>query len=718
MSTFDNNNIMPRYTFIAILMTIIGVAVVVKSVYTMTVKRDYWMKVANQKEKHEAIELHPNRGNILSDKGELMASSLPEYKMYMDFKAGGEKKDSLWKEKVDSICDGLHEIFPEKTAAEFKAHLEEGHAKMSQNWPVWPKRVNFNTLQKVMQLPVFKLHKYVGGFHYNENNARKRPFGTLAYRTVGDMYGEMDKPRFGLEQSFDSVLRGTPGLYHKQQVRNRKLKFVDVEPIDGEDIVTTINVQMQDIAEKAVADEMKEINADVGVAIVMEVATGDIKAIVNLEKTPSGNLAERRNHAVADLLEPGSVFKTASVMVALDDGVVDTSYMVQTGNGQAMMHGAQMNDHNRASGGYGTISLSRALQVSSNIGISKVIDKFYQNDPQRFVDGLYRVGIGEDLKLPIIGYAKPNIRYPNQKNSKGERIWSGTTLPWMSIGYETQIPPISTLTFYNAIANNGKMMQPRLVKMRIKDDVATEIPPVVLKQQICKPSTLAKVQDMLYKVVHNGTGKKAKSESFAIAGKTGTAQIAKEKIGYKAGGLHYLVSFVGYFPADAPRYSCIVCLQKSGLPASGGTMSGWVFHNIAEGIMAHNLSMDIQSAQEDSTERRPTTLNGNLASAQTVLNHLGYRSIGRWANTDGASPFWGVVGMDPAQYLLDQKSATPRDVVPDVHGMGARDAVYLMERSGIKTRLEGRGKVVAQSLAAGEKAKKGTTCVLTLQYRK
>lgn len=326
------------------------------------------------------------------------------------------------------------------------------------------------------------------------------------------------------------------------------------------------------------------------------------------------------------------------------------------------------------------------------------------------------MGIAEDLKLPIVGYAVPRIRYPNQKNSKGVSLWSGTTLPWMSIGYETQVPPISTLTFYNAIANNGKMMQPRFVKMKIKDGVATELPPVVLREQICKPSTLAKVQDMLLKVVEKGTGKKAKSESFSIAGKTGTAQIAKEKIGYKAGGLHYLVSFVGYFPANEPRYSCIVCLQKAGLPASGGTMSGWVFHNIAEGIMAHNLSMDISSAVDEKGERRPTILNGNLFSAQTVLSHLGFESKCQWATNGKSSPFWGIIGMAPNQYLLEQKSITDDDRVPNVVGMGARDAIYLLERHGFKTQVEGRGKVVEQSLVAGEKATKGSTCILRMQY--
>ena len=718
MSKFDSKNIMPRYTLIAIVMTIAGIAVLVKAVYIMTVKHDYWMEVANQKKSSSKVE-EPNRGNILSDKGELMASSLPEYKMYMDFKVGGEYKDSLWNEKVDSICMGLHEIFPEKSEAEFKEHLEKGHKKMSQNWAIWPRRVDFNTLQRVMKLPIFSMRKYEGGFHYDNNNARRRPFGTLAYRTIGDMYGEMNQARFGLEESYDSVLRGTQGKYHTNKVMNKILKFVDVPPVDGEDIVTTINVQMQDIAEKAVRDELREINGDVGVAIVMEVQTGDVKAIVNLHKAADGNYYELFNHAVADLLEPGSVFKTASVMVALDDGVVDTSYRVNTGNGQYMMYGAQMNDHNRATGGCGTISLSQAVQKSSNIGISRVIDHFYKDNPEKFVEGLQRIGIAQDLQIPIKGSAPPRIRMP-KRNSRGQFTnWSRTTLPWMSIGYETQVPPISTLTFYNAIANNGKMMKPRFVKMKIKDGIkVTEYPPVVLRQQICKPSTLAKVQDMLLRVVNDGTGKKkVKSDSFAIAGKSDTAQISKGQGGYKIGTTHYLISFVGYFPADAPRYSCIVCMQKAGLPASGGTMSGLVLHNIAEGIMAHNISMDISSVCDDMENRRPLSLDGNLEASRTVLSHLGFLTSREWADSGNSSPFWGVVGMTKNEYTLSQRQQTPDNKVPDVKGMGARDAVYQMERRGLHTRVEGRGKVVAQSLAPGDNVNKGATCLLTLQYQ-
>ncbi len=717
MSKFDNNKTIPRYSFIAIIITLIGVLVLVKALYIMTAKHDYWMDVA-KKQKLDSLVVKPNRGNILSDDGELMASSLPEYKMFMDFKVGGEKKDSLWREKVDSICMGLHEIFPEKSAEEFKADLEKGHAKMSQNWPIWPKRVDYNTFVKVKQLPIFNMPKLRGGFHYEENNARRRPFGTLAQRTVGDMYGAKDTARFGLELSFDSILRGKTGITHKRKVMNKFLSFVDIPPTDGDDIQTTINVQMQDIAEKAVEEELKLINGDVGVAIVMEVATGDVKAIVNLEKCGDGQYRERRNHAVSDLLEPGSVFKTASVMVALDDGLVDTAHRVNTGNGQMMMHGAQMNDHNRASGGYGTISLGRALQVSSNIGISKVIDECYKSNPERYVDGLYRIGIAEDLQVPITGSTPPRIRKP-QKNSHGNYTnWSLTTLPWMSIGYETQVPPISTLTFYNAIANNGKMMKPRFVTRVLREgQVIAEYPPVVLRHQICKPSTLAQIQDLLCKVVTNGTGKKAKSESFLVAGKTGTAQISKGRGGYKSGVMHYLVSFVGYFPADAPRYSCIVCLQKAGLPASGGTMSGWVFHNISEGVMAHNLNMDISNARDSLQELRPKAMSGDLKAASMVLGHLGFDTQRQWGDNNSDQSFWGSVALGGTQYILKQKEKESDNIVPNVRGMGARDAIYQMERRGIKTKVVGRGKVRSQSLAPGEKVVRGSVCTLTMQYQ-
>ena len=276
-SQFDRKKIVPRYKMIAYVMLLIGVLIVGKALYISTVKRDYWMKVASRLKK-DSVDVKPTRGNILSCDGRLMASSLPEFKMYMDFQALHDaKNDSLWYAKLDSICDGLHQIFPQKSATEFKHDLEAGHKKMSRNLAVWPRRVDYSTYSEVKKLPIFNMISYKGGFHVEEFNARKRPFGSLAGRTVGDMYGAKDTARFGLELSYDSILRGSNGLIHRRKVMNRYLNIMDTPPVDGADIVTTIDVSMQDLAERSVIDELKKINGNVGVAIVMEVATGDIK---------------------------------------------------------------------------------------------------------------------------------------------------------------------------------------------------------------------------------------------------------------------------------------------------------------------------------------------------------------------------------------------------------------------------------------------------------
>ena len=715
---FDRNSIIPRYKLVAFIIMGIGLLILGKALYIATVKRDYWMKVASRLKK-DSVDVKPIRGNILSCDGRLMASSLPEYKLYMDFVAGGEKKDSLWTKKVDSICIGLHEIFPEKSAAEFKQHLEQGRKEKSQNWAIWPKRVSYNVYAQVKKLPVFNLPPYKGGFHVQSFNARQRPFGSLAQRTVGDMFGAKDTARCGLELSFDSILRGRMGLISRQKVMNKYLSIVMREPVDGADIVTTIDVNMQDLAERALIRELKkeEVNGDVGVAIVMEVKTGDVKAIVNMSKGADGEYHESKNSAVSDLLEPGSVFKTASIMVALDDGVVDTTYSVDTGNGIWEMYGAKMRDHNWHKGGYQVLTLPQTLERSSNIGISRIIDKYYSKNPEKFVQGIDRLGLRTDLQLPLVGAAAPRIRMP-KKNERGQYVnWSKTALPWMSIGYETQIPPISTLTFYNAIANNGVMVRPRFVKSVMKDgEVIREFPTEVIKPSICKEKTLREIQTILEHVVSQGLGKKAGSKLFKVAGKTGTAQISKGTGGYKSGRMNYLLSFAGYFPADNPRYSCIVCIQKSGLPASGGGMSGVVFHEIAEGIMAQDVKLDITDARDSISILIPDVKNGNLLAADYVLSHLGISS-NKWWNGSYANgnPIWGSVGQNGKNVQLAKLPVYNERHVPNVMGMGARDAVYLLESRGVKVRIEGRGKVVSQSLPAGHEIKKGEVCSLKME---
>ena len=699
MSKFNSNKVIPRYLAIAVVLTLLGIAVVVKAFYIMTVKKDYWMTVQSQL-KHDSIPVKPNRGNILSCDGQLMASSIPEYKIYMDFQTGGEDIDTLWQDSLGTICAGLNEVFPEMSAEEFGQHLEKGRQKTTKSgavghrhWPVWKRRINYNTFTEVRKLPIFNMNKYRSGFHWEEFNARNRPFGSLAQRTVGIMFGEIDSARCGLELCYDSLLRGQEGLVHRQKVLNKVMNITEVPPVDGADLVTTIDVNMQDLAERAVIDELKEIGGDMGVAILMEVKTGDVKAIVNMSRVGDGQYAETINSAISYRCEPGSVFKVASLLVALDDGVIprDTSYIIHTGDGKMDMHGRLMKDHNWRKGGYQDINVARTLEVSSNIGTSYVIDKFYGGHPEKFVEGLYRIGINEDLKLPLVGYRPPVIRWPDTKTTDRAKYWSKTTLPWMSIGYETQIAPINTLAFYNAIANDGKMMRPRFVTKAVKDgEIVQEFPPVVLKQSIAKKETIEMMQTILEHVVSQGLGHPArpKSKAFKVAGKTGTAQIADEHGGYHSGTTRYWLSFAGYFPADNPQYSCLVCLRKSGMPASGGGMSGLVFRHIAEGVMAQSVKRRVEDVRDQDSNFTPNVKTGNSAASTYVLSQLGLQ--GTQAKTT-------QVGLQ---------------VMPDVRGMGARDAVYELERRGMKVTIHGRGKVKSQSIAAGKSVKAGGLCEL------
>ena len=697
---------MPRYFAIAVVLTLIGFAIVGKAMYIMTLKKDYWTQVANRL-KRDSVSVKPNRGNILSCDGQLMASSIPEYRVFMDFQAstddslGIARRDSIWEEKMDSICNGLNKIFPHRSPEEFKAHLLEGLHKVQKNgkagarhWPIVKRRIDYNTFCEIHQLPIFRERTYKGGFHWEEYNARRKPFGSLGRRTIGDLFGEIDSAKNGLELAFDKELRGINGLMHRRKVLSKYLDIPVLAPIDGCDIVTTIDVGMQDLAERALIEELKDpqVHGEMGVAILMEVKTGDVKAIVNMTRGEDGEYYEMVNNAISFRCEPGSVFKTASFLVALDDGVIDTTMTINTGCGVMEMHGRPMKDHNWRRGGYGTISVPRALEVSSNIGVSWMIDKHYGSNPTKYVQGLYRIGIHEDLKLPIMGYHPPYIRMPDTKTTDRAKYWSKTTLPWMSIGYETQIAPINTVAFYNAIANDGKMMQPRFVKQLVKNgEVIKEYEPVVLKEQIAKPQAIKTMQTILEHVVSQGLGRKAGSKKFKVAGKTGTAQVADQHGSYHSGVTRYWLSFCGFFPADDPRYTCIVCIRKSGLPASGGGMSGVVFHHIAEGVMARHLKLSVDDARDTASVFIPSVKKGDALAANYVLRNLQVKD-----------------------YRADDYKASGK-AVPDVTGMGARDAVYLLESKGIKTKLKGRGKVKAQSIYAGQPIKQGMVCELTLE---
>lgn len=742
MSKFDDKTSMMRYRLIAWLMVFLAVCIVGKAAYIMSFKRTYWTDVAKRL-KADSVTVKPVRGNILSHDGQLLASSLPEYMMYIDFRAISEaKNDSLWDIKEDSICRGLHHIFPSMSTEEFRAYLREGRFQESvdvegnkhvgsRHWAIWKKRVSYSTFAEVKQLPLFRLSSYKGGFHYEEFNARTRPNGSLASRTIGEMYGAMDSAKCGLEMAYDSILRGETGLKNRRKVNSKFLDITIKEPVDGADIVTTLDVNIQDLAEKAMIDELKEVGGELGVVIVMEVATGDIKALVNMTRLTDGDgnvlhdrygepiYREVKNNAVSDLVEPGSVFKTASILAALDDGVIDTTsrYNVDTGGGVMKMYKRDMRDHNWRRGGYGVLTVPQILYQSSNIGVSRLIDNAYHSHPEDFVKKIHSMGLGIDFDLPFPGAAKhPNIRMP-KKEGRYWKNWSDTALPWMSIGYETQIPPIFTVSFYNAIANNGRFMQPRFVKAVQKDGkVIKTYDPVCLIPNICKhQESIKKIQKILEGVVSQGLGKKAGSKMFRVAGKTGTAQIADQRGSYKSGTVRYWLSFAGYFPYDNPKYTCIVCLKKTGLPASGGGMCGVVFHNIAEGIMAKDLKHDIQVAHDNNSEPVPDVKAGNILAADYVLKALNIKADNGWNGSyANGNPVWGIASKEKASVSLKKEGVASKEFVPNVHGMGARDAVYMLESRGLKVTILGRGKVKKQSIDPYVRIKKGMHITLEM----
>ena len=578
---------MLRYTFIVFLMALVAIAVIAKAAFVMFAERQYWKDVADRFVR-ENVTVPPTRGNIISADGKLMASSLPEYKIYMDFVALKDAgNDTTLMNHLTEICEGLHQIFPDKSAREFRRHILNGRRAKSRYYLLYPKRISYIEYKEVKKLPVFCLSRYKSGLQEQEFNQRKKPFGSLAARTLGDMYPDMTLgAKNGIELTYDSVLRGKPGVTHRQKVMNKYLNIVDKPAVDGCDVITTIDVDMQDIAEKALVDQLETLNAVSGVAVVMEVATGDVKANVNMTRAGDGHYYEMRNASVSNLMEPGSTFKTASIMVALEDGYITPDYEVDTGNGVVNMHGSFMKDWNWYRGGYGKIDVTRIMEVSSNVGVSTIIDRFYKDNPQKFVDGLKRMSIDKPLDLGFVGEASPRILGPK------ERYFAKTTLPWMSIGYETMFPPIYLLNFYNAIANNGTMVKPKFVKAIMKDgEVIKEFPTEIVNPKICSDTTLMQIRTILRKVVSEGLAKPAGSKQFNVSGKTGTAQVALAKEGY-------LVSFCGYFPSEAPQYSCIVSIHIPHGPASGGLQAGSVFSRIAERIYAKHLNQDLERIKE------------------------------------------------------------------------------------------------------------------------
>lgn len=693
-----------RYVGIFVLMCLIGLYILGKAVYTMLPpESDYWKAVGlNSK----TVKIPANRGNILSCDRQVLSGTVPKYALYMDFAVSDP--DSLSKEKtiafrdsafrvdLDSIAEGLARIFPDRDVEWFRERLRQGKKRGKYSWRIYPKLASYVQYRACKELPFLRESMYRSGFHADEMLLRLKPYGGLASRTIGELFNDTSGlPKCGLELSFDSILRGKPGSKHYVTLRNRRVPVVDTPAENGHDLLSTIDINIQDFADRTLRSKLKEetVNGEIGVAVVMEVKTGDVKAIVNLTRGADGEYYEMKNNAVSDLWEPGSTFKTASIMVALEDGKIDLNKTVDCAPGIIPMHGRKMKDHNWHRGGYGVLKVEDILGQSSNIGVSRIIDEAYGSNPAAYVDGLHREGVGIPLNLPFVGKGEPRVPHPLEKG----RYWSKPDLPWMSIGYVTMLPPISTLTFYNAIANGGKMVKPRFVKAELKDGmVVREFPTEVIKERICKPSTLRDIQYCLEHVVSGGLGRKAGNggKLFKVSGKTGTAQFS-ENGSYASH--KYMVSFCGYFPSDDPKYSCIVCIKKQGLPASGGGQCGPVFSEISQYVMSRDSMRSAIAAADTNSVFVPEVTRGSGQRAEAIVEGM---------------------GLSKKQLDLVEADTVSLKVVPDVTGMGVKDAVFTLQKRGLRVRINGCGQIAKQDIAPGTDAVKGKTITLTASPKK
>ena len=715
----EKKSVSRKYMSLFLLMSVWGILIVVKMALVMFGERQYWNDVSKSMTPVNRV-IDARRGNILSDDGLLLASSMKQYRVFLDFKTAEKtqdrakkdqnRKDTLFTKHLAEFARQMHEIFPGYSVQELVSHYEKGFASKSHSWILLPNSsrnsfpITYNQYKSLVKT-VWLKPKYEGWFYSAESKiSRQKPFGTLAARTIGSMYESKDSARNGLELSFDSLLRGVPGRGHQEKVQNVTRLVADIPQIDGCDVHTTLNVDMQDIAEVALRNVMNSHSTAVsGIVVLMEVATGDIKAIASLTKTGPGEFNEIQNNAVKEIFEPGSTFKTVSMMVALDDGKISLTDSVYCEKGVYYGYGgARMTD----SHSYEWLDVPHIIAYSSNIGTSKLIHAAYKEHPEEFVEGIYRTGINTHFGMQLTGTAAPVIRR--------DGYWDATRLPWMSTGYNTQLPVINTLAFYNGIANNGCMVAPRLVtKVTREGEVVQEFPVEVVRRHMCKDETIVKLKSMLELVVTEGTGKSAASKYFTAAGKTGTAQTSQGSAGYKNGVRGYMVSFCGFFPADNPQYSCIVSVRNEGGSAGGGTWAAPAFHEISEKIMASRNLRDVKEAYDSVHQFIPKVLPGDLAKASTVLKGLGKKNLMRRADRMVADSVWGSVDSDSGRYVMNYVEYAD-NLVPDVRGMGASDAIYLLEKMGFRVSIEGVGKVKSQSLQRNTRFRHGDRIQLTL----
>jgi cell division protein FtsI (penicillin-binding protein 3) len=684
-----------RVAFLFVLL--FAIAVVVKISHIQFVEGEKWAAMG-ERISFDYKRVKATRGNIYSDNGSLLATSLPFYKVAFDATI---PRDEVFKKGIDSLAWHLATFFKDKSSKDYRRMLIDARETGKQYIILNRKQVDYQDKKKMMDWPIFREGRLRGGAIFEKVDIRYRPFSNLSRRTIG-FVNENDKG-VGLEYSFNKELGGQDGYAYYQKIAGGVWKPIfdanNVKAVNGQDIQTTLDINLQDVAETALHKAMAAHDADDGLVVVMEVATGEVKAISNLSTDGDGTFFEKYNFAAAGLFEPGSTFKLVTMIALLEDTNVELTDSVDTGNGEYTFYNKTVRDHEK--GGLGRVTVQKAFEHSSNVAMAKLVDKHFGLKPEKFVEYIDKLKLSKPLGLQMVGEPTPKIKRP------GEKGWSGISLPWMSHGYGFEITPLHTLALYNAVANDGKMIRPIFVK-RVKqaDEESDSFETDVLNSNICSGKTLDKLKLLLEGVVEKGTAQNIKGTHYRIAGKTGTAQILENGRYTKK----YITSFVGYFPAHEPKYSAMVLIKNPrGWYQYGSNVAAPVFKEIADNIYARdiNLHEPMDKKKFVHNDALPVIKAGKQEELTMICNELGVSNHTltdeEWvrASKNGSGVNW-------------RKNIYGKEIVPDVTGMSFRDAIFLLEQSGLRVFYEGKGRVVKQSLNPGGRISKGDRIFIRL----
>jgi cell division protein FtsI (penicillin-binding protein 3) len=654
--------------------------------------------INDNKWKAMAAEVRIKNFRIPAARGDiLLASSVPYYQVRLDMNTG-YVTNQMFSENIDSLAYCLSSMFRDKSASMYKRELTSAR-RAGEHYYLFKENVNYLQVKKMKKFPIFRFGKNKGGIIFETRNMRVRPHEDLARRTIGFVTESKADGDVGLEGGFNKYLEGTEGYQKKQKISGGQWMPIDdnneVDPEDGSSIVTTIDIDLQDVAHKALLEQLRLHGAQYG-------------TMVNLSKV-GDDYNEIYNYAVGASTEPGSTFKVPAIMTALEDGIYDLDDTVDTENGKyAPSSDFTITDESFEHGGYGKITVQQVIEKSSNVGMAKLITKAYKNNPKRFVDDLYKMSLKEPLGISLPGEGSPRFNYP------GDQFWSGVSLAQMAYGYEVTLTPLHILTFYNALANDGKMVKPRFVKeVRNHGKIEQTFSPEVINSSICSKSTLKKVHKILEGVVERGTAVNLKASHFKIAGKTGTTQIFNERYGYKgAGKISYQASFVGYFPVSNPKYSCIVVINAPSKNVYyGNQVAGPVFLEIANKVYATSLQLQ-PAINEDHNNlvEIPFSKNGYSKETAKVLRELGIKTV----VPDNVKD-WSITQRVGEKVVLGNKKIID-NLMPDLVSMGLKDALYIIENMGLQVQVRGCGSVRHQSIAPGSRISRGQTVVLEMSF--